>query len=71
MAAEKKTPTRIYVVTHKVTGSIRLIRATQPGPARNHVAKSLLDVRVASQDDLVKCVGDKITVEVAGEDAPE
>lgn len=42
---------RIYHVL--VDGKPRLIRATHPSHAVQHVARELISVRVASQDDLV------------------
>lgn len=44
--------TRIYRVL--VGGNDRLVRATHPSHALMHVARSLVTVRVASQDDLVE-----------------
>jgi len=70
MAAEKKTPTRIYAVTNKETKAVRLVRATQAGPARNHVAKDNYDVHVATQDDLVTYAA-TVKVETAGADVTE
>lgn len=51
MANEKKTAKqRIYVVGTEE----RLVRAQSGIQARNHVAKRTIDVRLASQDDLIK-----------------
>lgn len=44
------TPTRIY---HVAVGSTeRLVRATHPSHAAQHVARDLIKVRVATHDDL-------------------
>jgi hypothetical protein len=43
----------------------RLVRASNRHQALNHVAQSLFNVRVASQDDLVAYVAKGIKVEMA------
>ena len=43
----------------------RLVRASNRHQALNHVAQSLFNVRVASQDDLVAYVAKEIKVEMA------
>lgn len=55
------TSTRIYIVT--VGESDRLVRASHPSTALQHVARDIARVRVASQDDLVQCLADGIAVE--------
>lgn len=51
MANEKKAAKqRIYVVGTEE----RLVRAQTGVQARNHVAKATIDVRLASQEDLIK-----------------
>lgn len=58
-----KTKQRIYVVG----ASERLIRAQTIVQARNHVAKQTIDVRLASQDDLIALAATR-KVEQAVED---
>lgn len=48
------TTTRIYAVLDNVSKKARLVRATHPATALRHVAADAFEVRVASQDDLVK-----------------
>lgn len=43
---------RIYTVGHN--GTIRLVKATTRQQALSHVANTTFQIRVASQDDLVK-----------------
>lgn len=43
-------PTRIYRVA--VGDTVRLVRATHPSHAAQHVARDLITVRVATHDDL-------------------
>lgn len=52
---------RIYLVTAK--GVRRLIRATHRQQAIAYVANSMLECRVAEQDDLVQCLTGGIDVE--------
>jgi len=47
--------TRIYKVKHGET--TKLVRATTPTVARSYVAKDLITVEVASQDDIVNIIG--------------
>lgn len=63
------TPTRIYIV--RIASSRRLIRAATPAQARSHVARSLVTVEVASQDDIVECMEQGIKPERAGEEPAE
>ena len=64
------TPTRIYIVKDKdppePVESTRLVRAANPSQALRHVATEAFTVDVATQDDLVRALGDGITVETAG-----
>ncbi len=53
---------RIYLVGTP-DNKIRLIRATLRQQALSHVANTLLTVRVASQDDLVKALTSGIEIE--------
>lgn len=62
-----QTPTRIYAVTLGET--TRLVRASHPSTAARHVAKDLLTVAVATQEQLVQMVSKGQKVEVAGEEA--
>jgi hypothetical protein len=52
---------RIYIVGHGQ--EIRLIRASHKAQALAHVAKSIINVKVASQDELVTALGRGISVE--------
>ena len=52
---------RIYLVSGQ--GMERLIRATHRQQAIAHVANSMLECRVAEQDDLVQCLTGGIDVE--------
>jgi hypothetical protein len=52
---------RIYLTIHGE--SSRLIRASSPAAARNHVAKNSILVSVASQDDIVRMISDGRVVE--------
>jgi hypothetical protein len=61
------TATRIYIVTGP-TGT-RLVKASAPSQAITHVARSVFDARVASQDDLVEAVSNGVKVETYGETA--
>lgn len=53
---------RIYLVGTP-DNKIRLIRATLRQQALSHVANTLLTVRVASQDDLVKALTSGVEIE--------
>ena len=59
---------RIYIVGMP-NNEIRLIRATVRSQAFSHVANSMLNIRVASQEDLVDAIGKGLSVENAK--APE
>ena len=52
---------RIYIVGHGQ--EIRLIRAAHKSQALSHVARSIINVKVASQDELVSALGRGISVE--------
>lgn len=54
---------RIYIVGHGQT--IRLVRAAHRSQALSHVAKSLINVKVATQEELVEALGRQIAVENA------
>ena len=56
---------RIYIVGHGQT--VRLVRAGHRSQALSHVAKSIINVKVASQDELVDAIGRQIAVENATE----
>lgn len=58
---------RIYLTIHGE--SSRLIRASTPAAARNHVAKNSIHVAVASQDDIVRMIQDGRVVEETTEAA--
>ena len=60
---------RIYTVTGGPKD--RLVRATRQGPALMHVARSMLEVRVATQNDLEQLIAAGVKVEDAGEPPQE
>lgn len=53
---------RIYLVGTP-DNKVRLIKAPLRQQALSHVANTMLTVRVASQDDLVKALGENIEIE--------
>jgi hypothetical protein len=53
---------RIYVVGTP-DNQVRLVKASVRQQAISHVANHLFTVRVASQDDLIKAIGDGVKVE--------
>ena len=54
---------RIYLVGHGQ--EIRLVRAAHRQQALGHVARSIINVKVANQDELVEALGRGIPVERA------
>lgn len=56
---------RIYIVG--TGGIIRLVRATHRAKALAHVARSTINVSVATQDELVEALGRGIKVEAVTE----
>jgi hypothetical protein len=56
---------RIYLVGHGQT--MRLVRAAHRSQALSHVAKSLINVKVANQDELVDALSRQIVVENASD----
>jgi hypothetical protein len=59
---------RIYLVgSNDPSISNRLVKANTPSQAIAHVAKQLLSVKVASQDDLVNALTKGATVETIKE----
>lgn len=61
-----KTPRRIYVVTDTDTDEKRLVKAASAPQAIRHAADHYR-AEVASQDALVRLLGEDIEVENAGE----
>jgi len=59
---------RIYLTTDQ-TGTERLTKATTPSQAVAHHARSTIQVRVASQEDLVQMISAGAKVEEAGVEA--
>lgn len=55
--------TRIYIVGHGQ--EVRLVRAGHRAQALNHVAKALISVKVATQNDLVESLQKGISIESA------
>ena len=60
-----KSTNRIYLVGHGK--EVRLVRAAHRAQAVGHVARSLINVKVASQDELVTALGHGIAIESAAE----
>lgn len=60
-----KTETRIYTVDDGK--DLRLVRATSQAQALRHVARTIYDVRVASQTDIVEHLEGGGKVETANE----
>lgn len=56
---------RIYLVGHGQ--EMRLVRAAHRAQAVGHVARSLINVKVASQDELVTALSQGIKIETASE----
>lgn len=54
---------RIYLVGHGQ--NIRLVRAAHQQQALNHVARSIINVKIADQEELLTAVGKGISVENA------
>ena len=55
--------TRIYIVGHGQ--EVRVVRAGHRAQAMNHVAKALISVKVATQNDLVEALQKGISIESA------
>jgi hypothetical protein len=55
---------RIYIIGTP-DNKVRLVKASTRAQALSHVANTLLTLRIASQDDLVKSLGDGVEVENA------
>lgn len=62
------TPTRIYLVNVDDHGR-HLVRAVSKAAALAHVMRSIAQVGVASQEQLVQCLSEGIAVEAAGAQA--
>jgi hypothetical protein len=58
--------TRVYVV--RQGEQYRLVRAANRAQARAHVARETIFADLASQDDLIRLVGEGLTVEQAGDE---
>jgi hypothetical protein len=57
---------RIYLVENKAAEEQHLVRAASQAQALGHVVRNDIDVRVATQDDLVALAGNGTKVEEAG-----
>lgn len=66
--SDKKTPTRIYAVTRKGHGTVRLVEAPNWAQALRHIAHDEYEVDVAEQRQLVECIARGVKVEVAGKE---
>ncbi len=60
---------RIYLTGHGQT--MRLVRASHRAQALGHVARSIINVKVASQEELVAALGQGIKVEVVTDDSTD
>lgn len=67
MSNEAKKDAPIYIVEHKPTKTQRLVQAPNEGRARKHVVQETIDVRRATQGELVALVGAGTKVEQAVE----
>lgn len=63
MTTQKQKQHRIYLVGHGT--ETRLVRAAHRAQAVGHVARSLINVKVASQDELVHALGMGTKIEMA------
>lgn len=57
---------RVYLVGHG--DQIRLVRAAHRSQALGHVARSIINVKVANQDELITALGKQIQIEEASND---
>jgi len=57
---DKKTPSRVYVVSDKRDNSITNVRATNPSQAINYATRDRFTIRVATFDDALAMDKDKI-----------
>ena len=65
---DKKTPTRIYAVTRRGHGNLRLVEATTHHAALRHVAKHEYTVKPADQKQIVEAIQHGVPVEVASKE---
>lgn len=63
------TASRVYIVKSDL--GARLVRAQNKAAALRHAARTSLAVKLATQDDIIACLGRQIAVEDADEDADE
>ena len=68
--AAKKSPQRVYLVRES-NEVISLVRARTASEAIRHAIANRFSAEVASQDDLIRLVGDGMKVETAGETEPQ
>lgn len=61
--------TRVYRAS--IGENDRLVRATHPSHVATHIARDLIRVRVATQADLIECLGDGIEIEDIGPEQHE
>ena len=61
--------TRYYIVDND--GEITLVQAQSPAAARNHVARSRITVRYATQADLIALLSQGLTPQQAGAEPEE
>jgi len=67
VSKKAKSVSRIYAVTRKGHGTLRLVKATNWAQALRHVAKDEYTVDVAEQDQLVEAVNRGVKVELVNE----
>jgi len=67
VSKKAKSVSRIYAVTRKGHGTLRLVKATNWAQALRHVAKDEYAVDVAEQDQLVEAVNRGVKVELVNE----
>jgi hypothetical protein len=70
VSKKAKSVSRIYAVTRKGHGTLRLVKAGNWAQALRHVAKDEYAVDVAEQDQLVEAVNRGVKVEVVTESKP-
>jgi len=67
VSKKTKSVSRIYAVTRKGHGTLRLVKASNWAQALRHVAKDEYEVDVAEQDQLVEAVNRGVKVELVNE----
>lgn len=60
--------TRVYIVTDKKTGDVRMVRCSNPTEALKHVISNRFESVYAEQDAIVEAVSNGVGVEVIREE---